>query len=80
MYAATARSVSSWPSLKSAERMVRTSSWRPKVKVWARPSMAGPSTRTLAAAVSMASVSSSAVAQAGGGVSPPVGPSMRMTA
>ena len=60
---------------------MRTSSWRPKAKVWARPSMTGPvDADALAAAAWMASVSSSAVAQAGGGVSPPSGPSRRMTA
>jgi hypothetical protein len=79
MYAATARSVSAEEPWKSAPRMVRTSSWRPKAKVWARPSRLGPVTRAVAAAARMASVSRSAVAQPGGAALPPSGPSRRMT-
>lgn len=80
IYAATARSVSSWLSSKSAERIGRTSSCRPKTKMWARPSTSGPLTRAAVVAERMASVSSSADAHGGGVVSAPSGPSRRMTA
>ena len=74
------RSVSALPSRKSGPWMVRMSSWGPKANVWVRPSITGPSTCAAVAAARMASVSRSAVAQVGGGVLPPSGPSRRMTA
>lgn len=56
------------------------SSCLPKVKVWGLPSTVGPGAVALAVAAWMASVRRPTVAQVGGGVLLPVGPSRRMTA